>query len=447
MQTIHSTPAPLGLLVRRWPERRPLVLGGAAALFAAVFAAMVLANDARLGLGLLAVVPIVLVALELGERGGIAGALLAIGILVGAAMLDRPELDALAVAVRSFVFIAVGAAAGHFSDRMRATQAREERLLRSGLRLSGASTPERLGEEVACEVISTPGVYAADVLVDGVSYGIGVPRGGHRTRLPLRAHGVEVGRIEAVHRNVLAPEDRAALELLASQAALIAENLRLLDLEGERAALETRLRDVRRELLESRSGAGLLLQAEEDDKRRLAGKLHEDLAQVLAAVLLGLRMLERQEADGRSVTLEGLHGQVAKVLADVRDVARELRPVVLDQLGLRSAVEALAQAARERGADVSLDFGTVPRQLPEQIETAVFRLVEYAIESTQGGHLRASIEEDQDALQIDIAMDRPAPAVLLALRTRAESLGGRSEVRAPAASAATLLRVTVPVAE
>ena len=35
MQTIDSTPAPLGLLVRRWPERRPLVLGGAAALFAA----------------------------------------------------------------------------------------------------------------------------------------------------------------------------------------------------------------------------------------------------------------------------------------------------------------------------------------------------------------------------------------------------------------------------
>ena len=153
---------------------------------------------------------------------------------------------------------------------------------------------------------------------------------------------------------------------------------------------------MRRELLESRSGAGLLLQAEEDDKRRLAGKLHEDLAQVLAAVLLGLRMLERQAPDGRSATLEALHGQVAQVLAEVRDVARELRPVVLDQLGLRAAVEALADAARERGADVSLDVGAVPRELPEQIETAVFRLVEYALDSTDGGRLRASIEEARD---------------------------------------------------
>jgi signal transduction histidine kinase len=446
MQSIHSTPAPLGLLVRRWPERRPLVLSGAVALFVAVFASMVLANDARLGLGLLAVVPIVLVALELGQRGGIAAALLAIGALVCAGLFDRPELGALAVAVRSFVFLAVGAAAGHFSDRMRATQAREERLLRSGLRLSAAGTPERLGEEVAREVVVTPGVYAAEVLIDGESHVIGVPAGGHRTRLPLRAHGVEVGRIEAVHRDALTSEDRAALELLASQAALIAENLRLLGLDSERAALETRLRDVRRELLEMRSGAGLVLQAEEADKRRLAGKLHEDLAQVLAAVLLGLRMLERQGPDGRSATLEALHGQVAQVLADVRDVARELRPVVLDQLGLRSAVEALAHAARDRGADVSLDVGTVPRQLPEQIETAVFRLVEYALDSTGGGRLYVSIEEVQDVLLIDIVMEQPAPAVLLALRTRAESVGGRTEVRAPDASAMMRLRVTVPVA-
>src|SRR5918994_2908704 len=446
MQTIDSTPAPLGLLVRRWPERRPLVLGGAAALFAAVFAAMVFVNDARLGLGLLAVVPIVLVALELGERGGIAASLLAIGVLVCVAAFDRPDLDALAVAVRSFVFLAVGAAAGHFSDRMRATQAREERLLRSGLRLGAASTRERLGEDVACEVIATPAVYAAEVLVDGVSHEIGVAMGRLRTRLPLRAHGVDVGRIEAVHRKTLAPEDRAALEVLASQAALTAETLRLLDLDSERAALETRLRDVRRELLEMRSGAGLVLQAEEDDKRRLAGKLHEDLAQVLAAVLLGLRMLERQGPDDHAATLEALHGQVAQVLADVRDVARELRPVVLDQLGLRSAVEALAHAARERGADVSVEVGTVPRQLPEQIETAVFRLVEYALDSTRSGRLHVSIEEAQDVLLTDITMDQPAPAVLLALRTRAESLGGGTEVRAPDASAMTLLRVTVPVA-
>jgi len=445
MQSIHSTPAPLGLLVRRWPERRQLVLSGAAVLFVAVFAVMVLVDDAALGLGLLAVVPIVLVALELGERGGIAAALLAVGALVCAAAFDRPELDALALAVRSFVFLAVGAAAGHFSDRMRATQAREERLLRSGLRLSAAGTRERLGEEVAHELLAMPGVQAADVVVDGVSHSLGSVRGGLRTSLPMRAHGTEVGRVQVIHAKPLSPEDRAAIDLLASQSALTAENLRLLGLDGERAALEVRLREVRQELLESRSGAGLLLQAEEDEKRRLADKLHEDLAQVLAAVLLGMRMLERRSADGTSAHLQQLHDQVAEVLAEVRDVARELRPVVLDQLGLRAAVEALAHAAQERGADVSLDVGSVPRELPEHVETAVFRLVEYALDSTDRGRLRALIEEGQEALQIGIAMEHPAPAVLLALRARAESFGGATQIVPPDGSDMTLLRVTLPL--
>ena len=118
---------------------------------------------------------------------------------------------------------------------------------------------------------------------------------------------------------------------------------------------------------------------------------------------------------------------------------------MLDQLGLRAAVEALADAAQERGADVSLDVGSVPRDLPEHVETAVFRLVEYALGSTDGGRLRASIEEAQEALQIGIAMEQPAPAVLLALRTRAESLGGTTQVVPPDGRAMTLLRVTLPL--
>src|SRR5215207_1295459 len=356
MQSVHATPAPLGLLVRRWPERRALVLGIAAALLVAVLASMALIDDATVGLGFLAVVPIVLVALELGERGGIAVASLALGVTLVAAVLGRPDLEPVAVAVRGVLFVAVGVVAGHFSNRMRAAQAREERLLRSGLRLSAVSERLQLGQEVVREVLAMPGMQAVEVTVDGVSF-----VGGHTARrlgstAAMLAHGVEVGRIQAFHGTPLAPEDQTALDHLARQSALTAENLRLLGLDRERAALEVRLHEVRDELLETRSGAGVLLKAEEDERRRLADKLHEDLAQVLAAVLMGMRMLERQPPDTRTAPLQQLHEQVAHVLADVRDVARELRPVVLDQLGLRAAIEALASAAREAGTQVSLDL-------------------------------------------------------------------------------------------
>ena len=307
-------------------------------------------------------------------------------------------MDPVAVVVGGFVFLGVGVVAGHFSDRMRATHAREERLLHSGLRLSGITAPERLGPEVVSEVLSMPGVHATEVTVSGVTSVCGRTVRGLRSAMPMLAHGVEVGRIEAFHNAPLSAEDRGALELLARQSALTAENLRLLDMDRERAALEVRLREVGHELLESRSGAGLLLRAQEDDRRRLADKLHEDLAQVLAAVLLGMRMLERQSPDGRSATLQELHEQVAHVLADVREVARELRPVILDQLGLRAAVEALVRTAREGGEDVSLDVETVPERLPERVETTVYRLVEDALDATFGGGLRVTIEPAPDAL-------------------------------------------------
>ena len=83
---------------------------------------------------------------------------------------------------------------------------------------------------------------------------------------------------------------------------------------------------VRDDLLEQRSGLGRLLDAQEDERRRVAETLHEDLAQVLAAVLLGLRILRREAPGSSGVSLDDLHAQVVGVLADVREVARGLLP-------------------------------------------------------------------------------------------------------------------------
>ena len=201
--------------------------------------------------------------------------------------------------------------------------------------------------------------------------------------------------------------------------------------------MESRLREVRRELVESRSGTGALLRAEEAGKRRAAEKLHEDLAQVLSAVLLGMRMLGRSRPDDGSSSLEALHQQVAQVLADVRDVARELRPVVLDQLGLAAALEALA---RDRADGATLAVGTLPDALPDVVETAVFRLVEEAL--VLGAAV--TVEPAGGAVAVGIELESPAPDAVLALRARAESAGGTLTATAPAGGTVTMLRATTP---
>ena len=443
MQSVVPSPRPLGLLVRRRPERRRVVLATASGLLAAELLAQLGARDAALGLSFLAVVPIVLVALELGQRGGLAVGLLTFVAVAVASLLGRPELDAVGLGTRGFVFLATGVAAGRFSDRMRAAHTREERLLRSGLQLSDAGTRDRLATLAAREAMAMPGTVGAVVRLDGmpeVRWGHldGVP-----TSVPMVAHGLRIGVLDAVRSSPPGPEDRAALDLLARQTAIVAENLRLLDIDGERAALESRLREVRRELLASRSGTGLLLRAEEADRRRMAEKLHEDLAQVLSAVLLGLRMVERRDPASAQPSLVELHEQVAGVLAEVRDVARELRPVVLDQLGLAAALEALERAAHERGARVRLRIETVPAGMPGDAETATYRLVEDAFALAPDVGVDVALSHTEAGVGVTVAIDAPSPETLLALRTRVESAGG-TVTTTGSAGEPTLLRATLP---
>jgi signal transduction histidine kinase len=443
MQSAMPPPLSLGLLVRRWPERRRVVLATASGLLAAVAAAELSTDDAALGLSFLAVIPIVLVALELGRRGGIVFALLAFAAVAAASLAGPPELDTVALTVRGVVFLATGAAAGRFSDRLRAAHAREEQLLRAGLRLGDAGGHDRLAELLAREAMAMPGTIGAVARIEGVP---DVRRGrpdGVRASVPMDAHGLHVGVLETVHASPPEPEDRAALAVLARQAAIVAENLRLLNIDGQRAALESRLRDVRRELLDSRSGTGLLLQAQEADRRRMAVKLHEDLAQVLSAVLLGLRMVERSNGAGPHPSLVELHEQVAGVLAEVRDVARELRPVVLDQLGLVAGLQGLAGAAQERGARAGLRAEIALPDMPDEVETAIYRLVEDAFAVEPGAGADVDLRGVEGGVEIAVALAAASPDTLLALRTRVESAGGTVTTSTTAAGG-TALRATMP---
>ena len=200
------------LLIRRWPERRPVVLTGAAFGLAAVAAVVQLSGDAALGV--LHVLPVLLVALELGLAGGLAAAAIATAlVLAGGAV------------VPAAVAIAVGAVAGRFSSRMRGVHEREERLLESANALGELAAHDRLPRAVAAAALRTPGATGAVVTVDG-RRAVAGDRRGHSTAIGIVVRGERLGSIQLTHRRRLEPEDRAALELLAVQAGLAADNQR-----------------------------------------------------------------------------------------------------------------------------------------------------------------------------------------------------------------------------
>jgi len=121
---------------RRVFELRSVVLAAAAVTYGLVFILRWVTGDPVDALDLLYVVPIALIALELGLLAGVCSALVGSALVMASWLGVHGGVDLVAVATHTVVFLAVGVIAGRFSDRTRDAQRRQRRLLRSGLALA-----------------------------------------------------------------------------------------------------------------------------------------------------------------------------------------------------------------------------------------------------------------------------------------------------------------------
>ena len=157
-----------------------------------------------------------------------------------------------------------------------------------------------------------------------------------------------------------------------------------------------------------------LLQAQEDERQRVARELHDEAAQALTSLLLRLRLLERAEtpAAAHEHVVE-LRRLTAQALEDVRKVALELRPTILDDLGLAAALAWRVDEFNAAGsAHAALEIVGLDGRLPRQVELTCYRLVQEAL---------TNISRHAGATSVRIAVGR-APA-LLDLQIRDDGVG------------------------
>ncbi|MCB0072681.1 MAG: HAMP domain-containing protein, partial [Caldilineaceae bacterium] len=124
-----------------------------------------------------------------------------------------------------------------------------------------------------------------------------------------------------------------------------------------------------------------LLQAQEDERQRLARDLHDEAAQALTSLLVHLRLLERahtpEEAQQRVLELREL---TAQALDEVRRVALDLRPTILDDLGLGPALEwRVDEFNRTDGVRASVEINKLSQRLPRDTELALYRVGQEAL--------------------------------------------------------------------
>jgi len=120
-----------------------------------------------------------------------------------------------------------------------------------------------------------------------------------------------------------------------------------------------------------------VVDAQETERRRLARELHDETGQALTSILLGLKALEESADEGAVGELRAL---VVETLQDVRRLAVELRPPVLDDFGLGAALERLTTAFGEQtGMPVQFESNLGDGRLPDEVETALYRIVQEAL--------------------------------------------------------------------
>jgi two-component system sensor histidine kinase UhpB len=143
---------------------------------------------------------------------------------------------------------------------------------------------------------------------------------------------------------------------------------------------------------ERRESAQRALHAQEAERRRIASGLHDEVGQVLTGVLLRLEDDETKEA-------------VRQALEEVRRIARELRPEMLEQLGLVSALTELSRKfADSSGIRVERSFATGLPALSDDSELAVYRVAQESL---------TNIARHADASHVEIALQSGPDSVVL----------------------------------
>lgn len=206
-----------------------------------------------------------------------------------------------------------------------------------------------------------------------------------------------------------------------------------------------------------------LLDIREQERAAIAREIHDELGQSLTAMKMDLAWLSRLESPDHSSCVQKLADLTQLVdgtIQTVRRVASELRPSILDDLGLVPALEWLAEQFQDRyGIPIQLDLAA-DDSLSQEVKTALFRIAQEACTNISR-HARAtevciSLREDADCLELIIQDngqgitsmegDSPRSFGLIGMRERAQNLGGALEIEGKPGKGTTI-RVRLPRGE
>lgn len=212
--------------------------------------------------------------------------------------------------------------------------------------------------------------------------------------IPLKAGEQVIGLciLEHVQPNFFTPEYVQLAMAITGQAAIAIQNAWLF--EQVRSGRE-HLQALSRRLVE----------IQEAERHNIARELHDEAGQSLASLMMGLRLLERDSGDQAAVVARSqeLREMADGILENLHRLAVALRPASLDHLGLVPALRQHAETISDKhGLTVQFDVVGEIVRLPDEVETAVYRIVQEAL---------TNVVRHAHATRVDILLERRPEAL------------------------------------
>ncbi|HZD56572.1 MAG TPA: sensor histidine kinase [Anaerolineales bacterium] len=238
------------------------------------------------------------------------------------------------------------------------------------------------------------------------------------------------------------------------------------DISQLASAIDSLVNELEERNLQLRALSERAINAQEEERKRIALSLHDDTGQALSMLIIHLEQLQDRlppEMSDLCVRLDAAHQLATRTLRELRKIVSGLRPTILDDLGLIPAIRWYARSnLEEAGVRVELNASEENMLLPPQLNSTLFRIAQEAINNilrhAQANSVTIALHQNKKEVCLSIADDGQGfdliaaqeQAVglqhlgLLGIQERAEMVGGRVTVSS-APGKGTQLQVSVPL--
>jgi signal transduction histidine kinase len=201
----------------------------------------------------------------------------------------------------------------------------------------------------------------------------------------------------------------------------------------------------------------------EEQSKRIARAVHDEAGQLLAAVFLRLDQASKELAPSCGSCFEEIKRMLQMIEVQLREIAHDLRPTVLDDLGLGPAIAGFADRVSRR-YNIEITFeSTVASRLSAPVETTVYRIVQESVNNVvkhanatragirimqDGRIVECRIQDNGIGFDLDQVLSRKGSRGLglLGIRERVDSVGGELAIQSRPGNGTTLL-ITIPLGD